>query len=354
MSQDHSQALQAQVLQAVEDKATIAIQGGGSKNFYGRKIETDTAISTLQHHGVVDYEPTELVITARSGSRISDIEAVLAEQGQSLPFEPAQFGGQATIGGSVASGLSGPARPFSGAVRDLVLGTRVINGRGEILSFGGQVMKNVAGYDISRLQCGAMGTLGLILDVSFKVLPVARHSVTVTLEQDEATAIELMNRLSGEPLPLSAAMYQDKRLCLRLSGAEQAVEAAQKRIGGDLLEDGDQLWQALREYQLPIFQSEKPLWRLSILPAAAPLDLPGEQLIDWGGAQRWLSSEAPAEEIQQAAAALEGHAMLFRGGDRQADVFQKPSPISLGLHQRIKKSMDPDGLFNPGRLYRDL
>ena len=327
----------------------LRIRGGGTKDFYGNPPEGEP-LETAGHAGIVAYEPTELVVTVRAGTRLAELEAALAEQGQMLAFEPPHFG-DATVGGCVAAGLSGPRRATAGAARDFVLGVKVLDGKGELLNFGGQVMKNVAGYDVSRLMTGAMGTLGLLLEVSLKVLPKPHAEATLRLELPQDKAIEAINRWGGQPLPLSATCWNDGLLSVRLSGARAAVAAARERIGGEAVAGAEGFWHALREQQDGFFSGEAALWRLSLPSKAAPLNLPGSPLIEWGGAQRWLKSEAPATTLREAAARAGGHATLFRGGDKSMGVFQPlPEPL-LQIHSKLKRTFDPQGLFNPGRLY---
>jgi len=350
---DRTADLQARVQQAIGDGSPLEIVGGGTKAFYGRAPQGEP-LSIAGHAGVVSYEPTELVLTARSGTPLAAIEAALAANGQMLAFEPPHFGASATLGGCVAAGLSGPGRPYGGAVRDHVLGVRLLNGRGEVLRFGGEVMKNVAGYDVSRLMVGALGTLGVLLEVSVKVLPRPPVEVTLCQPSTAAQAIEAMNRWAGRPLPISAAAFDGEQLHVRLSGTESGVRAARSRIGGEPQADGDAFWERLREHRHAFFESPLPLWRLSVPPAIGPLDLPGKSLVDWGGAQRWLASDAPAAQIRAAAVAAGGHATLFRGGDRTGEVFQPLAPAVAALHRNLKAAFDPAGLFNRGRLYADL
>ena len=350
---DLAGALAEAVRAAAADGRALDIRGAGTRAGQGRPI-SGQVLETAGHRGVVDYDPAELVITARAGTPLQEIEALLAEKGQMLAFEPPRFGPGGTLGGAVASGLSGPRRPFTGALRDYVLGVRILDGRGQVLRFGGEVMKNVAGYDLSRLMVGALGTLGVLLDVSLKVLPRPAVEITLRRPASAAAAIETMNRWAGRPLPLSAGAFDGELLHVRLSGTESGVRAARRVVGGDPVDDGGAFWQRLREQRHAVFETGLPLWRLSVPPAAPPLDLPGRQLVDWGGAQRWLRSDAPAQQVRAMAAGVGGHATLFRGGDRSGEVFHPLAPPIAALHRRLKAAFDPDGVFNPGRLYADL
>lgn len=354
MNHDQTKALQAHVRTAIEARTPLNIRGADTKDFLGRAA-TGTPLNVTGHAGIVNYHPKELVITARCGTELAEIEMALAEQGQTLPFEPPHFGAAATIGGTIACGLSGPARPYLGAARDMVLGTRVLTGRGEVLRFGGEVMKNVAGYDISRLVTGAFGTLGVLLEISMKVLPRPAVTHTLAQERNEAEALELMNRWAGKPLPVTATCWDGERLYVRLAGAEQGVNRATAEIGGQPLENADGFWRdKIREQGHGFFAGGLPLWRLSVPQSTPPLDLPGKQLIEWGGAQRWLRSGADAGALRAAASALHGHATLFRGGDRTGEVFQPlPAPLQR-LHRGLKQAFDPEGVLNPGKLYADF
>lgn len=350
MTNDQIQGFQARVRAATEMGTPLNIEGNGSKSFLGR-IPAGVSLNVTAHAGIVNYQPKELVITARCGTTLEEVEAALAEQDQMLPFEPPHFGSGATIGGTIACGLSGPARPYMGAARDLVLGVRVLTGRGEVLRFGGEVMKNVAGYDVSRLMTGAYGTLGLLLDVSMKVLPVPASTLTLVREQSSAEAIELMNGWAARPLPITATCYDGECLYVRLAGAEKGVSQANKDIGGEPLAAAEGLWRdKIREQGHGFFAGAGSLWRLSVPQSVPPIDLPGKQLIEWGGAQRWLRSDADTATIRAAAERAGGHASLFRGGERDGDVFHPLPPALMTLHRGLKRAFDPKGLFNPGRL----
>ena len=374
------QQLAATIREAARQKRPLCIRGGGTKDFYGGPVH-GYKLNTVDYRGIVAYEPTELVITARAGTPLAEIEAALLEEDQMLAFEPPYFGDlpspltplppgagegnvvpakpamrTATLGGCVAAGLSGPRRPYAGAVRDFVLGARILDGKGDDLRFGGQVMKNVAGYDVSRLMAGSLGTLGVLLEVSLKVLPLPASETTLLLKCGEADAISLMNRLAGQPLPITATAYCDGDLDVRLSGARVAVDAAAAKIGGAPVAPAQAIrfWAGIREHADPFFADSGPLWRLSVSSTTPPLDLPGQQLIEWGGALRWLKSTADAKMIRDAAARSGGHATLFRGGDRSGGVFHPLAPALMKLHRNLKQAFDPAGIFNPGRLYPDL
>lgn len=344
---DLSQEL-ADAVRAAGARAPLHIIGGGTKHFYGRAARGEP-LSVAGHRGIVSYEPTELVITARAGTPLAEIETALAERGQLLAFEPPHFGARATLGGTIACGFSGPRRPYAGAARDFVLGAKIINGKGEILSFGGRVMKNVAGYDVSRLMVGALGTLGVLLDVSLKVLPRPPLETTLAFALPAPQALSRMTTLSGQASPLSAACHIGDTLYIRLSGAEQTVRAARGKLGGEEMRDDAAFWRRLREHELDFFAGDAPLWRVSVPPTAALARLPGTWLIDWAGAQRWLKSDARATEVWDWAGAAGGHASLFRGGDRAGEVFHPLSPALTQLHINLKQAFDPAGLLNIGR-----
>jgi len=341
---------QERVRNAASKKTPLRIRGGGSKDWYGQRLEGEI-LDTRGCTGIVDYEPTELVITARCGTPLAEIEAALAERNQMLAFEPPHFGPDATIGGTIAAGLAGPRRASSGGVRDFVLGAKLLDGKGDVLAFGGQVMKNVAGYDVSRLLAGSLGTLGLLLEVSVKVLPRPFAETTLRLEMSELDAIRKLNEWGGQPLPISASCWHNGQLCLRLSGAQAAVDAALRSIGGETVPNCSRFWASLREQQLPFFGGEGALWRLSLPSTAAPLSLGGTQLIEWGGAQRWLRTDLDAAGIRRSVTAAGGHATLFRASDKSCGVFQPLQPAVARIHERLKASFDPAHIFNPGRMF---
>src|SRR5258706_5830563 len=312
-------------------KAALRIRGSGSKDFYGEASEGET-LDMSAYAGIVAYEPKELVLTVRAGTRLAEVESELASHCQMLPCEPPHFGGDGTIGGVVAAGLSGPRRPYAGAVRDFVLGTRIVNGKGEDLSFGGRVIKNVAGYDVSRLMAGALGTLGVITEISFKVLPRPLLETTLAFELDEAAANLQVNRWAGLPLPVSATAWQGGTLRVRLSGAATAVAAARVKMGGAELGDGGDYWRDLREHRLAFFAHGKALWRMSVPQTTEPIATPHEQLIEWGGGLRWVSGELDALTIRSTVERLGGHATLFRNGDKSISVFHPLNAPLIKIH----------------------
>ena len=346
----------------------FSLRGGGSKAFYGRP-DHDGMLEVLDlraNAGIVDYEPTELVVTARGGTPLAELEQTLARQGQMLAFEPPAFGDSATVGGMLVCGLSGPRRQSAGAVRDFVLGISILDGRGEILRFGGRVMKNVAGYDVSRLMAGSMGTLGIVLDVSIKTLPVPAAEETLLLEMPEAKALEMFNRWAGQPLPISATSWFGGEVRVRLSGAVAAVAAARTKLGGEHVDAraANEHWISLREQRHAFFSGVgslgTALWRLSLpstTPAQALDRIAGTRLIEWGGALRWLMSGTESDIVREVAAGAGGHATLFRADPdrRNRDgVFHPLAPAALTIHQRLKAAFDPQGLFNPGRMYAQI
>jgi len=355
-----------QVRAAAAAGTALRIRGGGSKDFYGEAAAGEL-LDTRPLAGITSYEPSELVVTVRAGTPLAELEAVLAERGQCLPFEPPHFEGGATVGGMVAAGLSGPARAGVGAVRDYVLGVTVLNGRAELLTFGGQVMKNVAGYDVSRLMCGALGTLGLITELSLKVLPIAPAEATLRFAMGQAEALAQLNRWGGQPLPLSASCWVDDgqtpTLYLRLRGAVAAVEAACQSLGGERQDNAATApdWDLCRDQQLPWFQErgERDLWRLSVPQTAPLLELPEPPLVEWHGGLRWVRAAADqGPGLRALAAAAGGHATLFIAGSARAERagarFDALKPPLDRIHRRLKKEFDPAGIFNPGRMYPDF
>lgn len=348
--QDLSDDLRQQVRQAATTGTALRIVGNDSKAFYGGDCQATTRLHLAGHRGIIDYEPSELVVTARSGTTLNNITSLLAQHRQMLAFEPPGFGEHATLGGTLACGFSGPRRPFVGSARDFMLGCKIINGDGEVLNFGGRVMKNVAGFDVSRLMVGALGSLGVLLEVSLRVLSIPESELTLAYTLSAGEALTKMNALSARPWPLSALAYDGERLRVRLSGAQASVQAAARQLGGDIDVQGESFWQDLREQRLAYFQQPGNLWRISVAPASAPLALSGDWFLDWGGALRWLKTEESAEAIHAAAAKGGGYAVCFRG-DNKTD-WIRLDPALMALQQKIRVAFDPLKLFNPGRLHR--
>ncbi|WP_394789208.1 glycolate oxidase subunit GlcE [Rhodoferax sp.] len=355
-------ALQRLIDQVRSAHKPLDIQGGGTKRFYG-EIPHGDVLDIRPLAGISSYEPSELVVTVRAGTLLAELEATLASKGQCLPFEPPRFGPASTVGGMVAAGLSGPSRASVGGVRDYVLGTTILNGQGEVLSFGGQVIKNVAGYDVSRVMAGSLGVLGVICEVSLKVLPTAPATATLAFALDEAAALQQLSTWASQALPINASAWYHGQLHLRLAGAQAAVQAACTKLGGSLVEPEVAVswWDSVRDQQHAFFHLDsshlakgESLWRLSVPATTPPLELPGSSVIEWGGAQRWLRSHAPAKQIRAAAVTAGGHATLFRGEAPRSAVFTPLSAPLMRIQQSLKQAFDPKGLFNPGRLYPSL
>lgn len=354
---DISQQLQEKIQQAIQDQAPVEIIGGASKSFYANPVEGEK-LRVAEHSGIVEYEPSELVITVRAGTSLKEIKATLARNGQMLAFEPPAFGDGATIGGTIACGFSGPRRLFAGSARDFILGCKVLTGKGEVIQFGGKVIKNVAGYDVSRLMVGALGTLGVLLEISLKVLPIPEKEITIVMGARTNEAIDVMNARACQPLPLSAACYDGEAVLFRISSTEAGIKHARSMIAGDELKQGQQFWDELNEQQHFFFEEKLPLWRLSLAPASLHLGIPGSWLFDWGGALRWLKTDASPEDVRDAVAAEGGHATLFR----YHELWSEQQPISIfhpltsnlmKIHQNLKAAFDPHKILNRHRFYPD-
>jgi len=346
---DCSDKISSTVREAAAARTRLRIVGGGSKSFYGDPCDgRELDVST--HSGIVHYQASELVVTARAGTRLQDLERELAANGQMLPFEPPHFGPESTLGGTVACGLSGPRRPFTGSVRDFVTGVKCVNGKGEVLQFGGEVFKNVAGFDASRLMVGALGTLAVLLEISVRVLPRPESERTVTFDCGAHEALARTTQWLRQPLPVSGVVHVDDRLYIRLSGSKAAVDDGAERIGGQPLDGGAPFWDSIRDQRHAFFATETALWRISLPGASAPLAVPGTTLIDWGGAQHWLISDAPPDAIRECAAAGGGYATWFRNRPQgQGDVFHhRQARALLELNRRLKSAFDPHGILNPG------
>ena len=335
----------------------LRIRGGGTKDFYGEHLEGEV-FDVSQHSGIVDYDPTELVITARGGTKLADIEAAMSDANQFLGFEPPHFGPDATLGGCIASGLSGPRRPYAGAARDFVLGVRVLDGKGDDLRFGGKVMKNVAGFDVSRLMTGALGTLGILLEISLKCLPRPKAEATLTFGMSAQESVKKINEWAGQPLPLSGSAWHEERLYVRLSGAEAAVKAAKQKLGGEDMAaaDADAWWLSVREQRMAFYSTASQLWRLSVKSTAPYSELGGFQMIEWGGAVRWINAASALDTARMRGWSQDhgGHATLFRSASRHAGVFHPLSGPVLAIHERLKSTFDPSGILNRGRMYADF
>ena len=355
MSLDLSTDIQKKIEHAFDNDQVLNICGHGSKSFYGRQVDAKLEpLNIKEHTGIISYQPSELVITARSGTAITDIEAELAKHNQILDFEPPRFNNGGSLGGMVACGLSGPARPFAGSVRDAVLGISCLNGKAEKLVYGGQVMKNVAGYDIPRLMTGSMGTLGVLLDVSLKVMPKPEKEITLVLEKDPEQAMQTGLKLGSKTLAISGSCHFENNLYIRLSGNSAAVKHAKSVIGGDESETTNRFWQQLRDHQHEFFNNSLPLWRLSLAPATMPLKLSGDILMDWAGAQRWIKTDEPADVIRQLCESHGGHATLFNPGSNDIEAFHPLAPGIAKLHQQLKHAFDPAGILNPNRMTADF
>jgi glycolate oxidase FAD binding subunit len=347
------------VREAAAHGRALRIRGAGTKDFYGQALDGEV-LDTGAYSGIVAFEPTELVVTARCGTPLSELEAALAHERQMLAFEPPAFGDGATVGGMVAAGLSGPRRAAAGSVRDYLLGAAMVDASGQLNRFGGQVMKNVAGYDVSRLLCGSLGVLGLIAAVSLKVLPVPAAQATLSITMSEADALRCLNEWAGQPLPITASAWHASTLRLRMSGAAAAVQTASDRFvkaygAAQVAPDAaDAYWSGVREQTDEFFAGEEPLWRLSLPSVAPALVAPGRQLIEWGGALRWLKTTAGAAEVRAAVRGMGGSATLFRGVDKSAGVFEPLAAPVAAVHRRLKQQFDPKGIFNPGRMYPEF
>ena len=346
---DRSEEFAQRIRDAVKHRQPLRIVAGGTKDtLVGRRCE-GTPFVVREHQGIVRYNPKELVMTARAGTPIAWLRAVAAEQGQTLPGEPPEFHGRGTLGGTLASGLLGPARPWQGSLRDAVLGIRLINGRGEILRFGGEVIKNVAGYDLSRFQAGGLGCFGLILDVSLRLIPTPRERRYIALPCTLRDAITRMHRLSVAPLPLTGASWFEDSLQLRFEGSTSALDAVSRRLGPG--EDGTpDFWEDLREWRLPPQARESMPWVLDVAPARAASTEHPATLVDWAGARRWHPGTLSADRAQLLAG-VGGHAIRYGAGAEDADAIPAPPAANRMLLRRLKKAADPEAVLNPGRMF---
>ena len=340
---------------AARNKTQLRPVGGGTKHFYGGPLQGEE-VDMRPWAGIVEYEPTELVITVKPGTRLAEVEAALAAQKQELAFEPPRLGANGTIGGAIASGLAGPARLSKGGVKDYVLGCTLLDGKGQLLHFGGVVMKNVAGYDVARVIPGSMGTLGVVTELSIKVMPVAPAEASLQFDMDVNKAISQSNLWLSKPLPISATFFDNGTLTVRLRGASAAVQAALKNMGGQEMDtqQAQAFWTGVRDQQHHFFNGEGDLWRLAVPPTTVDLAMPGQSVHEWGSGLRWLRVDpgVTAEQIRATAKRVGGHATLYRTSKESSRIhaFQQPDAVMLKLQRRLKEQFDPAGVFSINRL----
>ena len=348
--QDQTEHICHAVKNALDTNTRLSIQAGNTKSFYGNAIQ-ENILDVSEHQGIIDYEPSELFITARCGTKLKEIENVLSEHNQMLSFEPPHFGDNATLGGAIACGLSGPRRPYYGAARDCVLGAHIINGKAEYLRFGGQVMKNVAGYDASRLMCGSLGTLAIIMQLSLKVIPRPQAEMTLVFEYPQDVALHKMNQWAQTDLPITATYYEEGNLYIRVAGVEMTLKNVKNNLGGSEINGGEFVWQLIKEQQREFFNSSLPLWRVVIPSNCSNLDIQGPSAMEWNGGLRWIKSEEDCKKIFSIAKTNQGHATLFRAKNKPQDSFQPLEKSIKNIHTKIKHAFDPNCVFNPGKMY---
>ena len=369
---DITTELQEQVKHAIRNKTPLCIQAGNSKQFYGHAVDESTDAKRLDlssHTGIINYDPSELCVTVQAGTKLSDLEALLAENKQMLAFEPPHYPSgknnqdTATIGGAIATGIAGPRRAYTGSVRDAILGVKIINGEGEIANFGGEVMKNVAGYDLSRMMVRSQGTLGVILSVSVRVIPKPEHNITLRFNASQNETLSYFQALRKTNLPITATAWLNEQGSIRISASEAVLKSCKNKIKGDEVTDDENFWLGLRDHTHAFFNDDRPLWRFSLPPALSNvISLDDAQLIEWDGAQRWIHSNTPANIIRDIAKSHNGYATLFNSNLKiknhtnltKIDAFPALEPALFTLHQNLKKQMDPQGIFNPNRIYRGL
>lgn len=348
MNQDLTQQLQQQIEHSISAKKSLSIHASGSHQFMLDDYQEDHTLDMTQHCGVIDYQPTELTLRARSGTRISELRQLLAQNNQGLATDIPIYTDNTTLGGTIAIGHSGSGRPFRGAIRDHVLGATLINGYAELITCGGQVMKNVAGYDVSRLLCGSRGTLGPILDITLKVLPLPQTQITLCFELDEDAAIRSMNQMAGQALPITAAVFYQGTMMIRLQGTESGVRHAQQNIGGEALPQDQEFWDSIQQQTHPFFSQAEALWRIIVPSSASKLELENEHqsFIDWCGGLRWIHSDAITQSdfihVQNLGGYIEGH--------KGAPATQPSSlmdKMQTAMHRKIKHAFDPELRFNP-------
>ena len=352
---EHIREVSERIVAASKSGAPLEIRGGGTKRFLGNPSKGEL-LDVGRIRGIVDHDPSELTVAVHGGTRVAALEAALAESGQMLGFEPPAHDDESTIGGVIACGLSGPRRPALGACRDFMLGVTVIDGTGEILSFGGKVIKNVAGFDVTRLMAGSMGTLGVIVEAVFRVAAKPQCEATCVLELDQADAFFKANEFVGNGMPVTASCWHQGCLSLRLSGSEAGVERFVSKIGGQVVREvkSDSFWQSVRNQDHPFFAPGRSLWKIVTPPMSDSVPVEGDWLVEWHGALRWLSSDVPAAKVKEQAAAAGGAATLFRADPGSADDIRRfpelPGKLAE-LHKRLMDVFDPAGILNPGRMY---
>ncbi len=349
---DSKADIASQVMDAYQKRHPFCIQTGGTKYFYGRKIQGER-LSLQNLNGIIEYEPSELFITAYSGTLIHEIEQTIDQQNQMLPFEPPHFGPQATLGGMIATGLSGPRRISCGAIRDSILGVEIINGKGEVLQFGGKVMKNVAGYDVSRLMCGALGTLGILISITLRLIPKPACERTVVIPLNIKDVIEKMTSIANSTMPISATFYDGDYLYIRLAGSLSTIKTCSSKIGGEQIDEHQRFWENIKEHKHEFFKTDLPLWRISVPPYTAPLEVPGSYVMEWNGGLRWYATDTSAEEIRSKVTNTAGHACLFKGNTTK-QIFHPLSNTELSIHRRLKQAFDPASILNPGKMYAEF
>ena len=349
---DCNEEIASQVQDAYHYKTALQIQAGNTKAFYGRNIRGEL-LSLAKHTGIVEYEPTELYITARCGTPLHEIEQTIAEQNQILPCEPPHFGSTATIGGMIAAGLAGPRRAFSGNVRDCMLGVEILNGVGQTLRFGGRVMKNVAGYDVSRLMCGALGTLGVLMSVTLRLLPKPTSEQTITLTMDSSSAIQKMNQWANSAMPITATFYDGSQLYIRISGSTSTIDVCSKELGGEIQNNSESFWKTVKEQTHEFFSIKNSLWRISLPPNTKTLKINGNYAVEWNGALRWYDTTEDENTIRAQTEQAGGHACLFKGNVTE-QVFHPLPDASMHLHKQLKHVFDPANILNPGKMFAEL
>ena len=349
---DCNEEIASQVQDAFHSKTALQIQAGNTKAFYGRNIHGEL-LSLANHTGIIEYEPTELYMTARCGTPLREIEQTIDEQNQILPCEPPHFGSTATIGGMIAAGLAGPRRVFSGNVRDCMLGVEILNGEGQTLRFGGKVMKNVAGYDVSRLMCGALGTLGVLMSVTIRLLPKPTSEQTIALTMNSSSAIQKMNQWANSAMPITATFYDGNQLFIRISGSTSTIDVCRREIGGEIQNNNKNFWNTVKEQTHKFFNTKNSLWRISLPPSTKAFKINGNCAVEWNGALRWYDTTEDEKTIRTEAEQADGHACLFKGNTTE-QVFHPLPDASMHLHKQLKHVLDPANILNPGKMFAEF